>query len=137
MRKWFHSSLLENPKTIDISTKQMRKWLHSSLLENPKQLIFQQKKCANGFTAASWRIQNHKYFNKKIRKWCHNSLLENPKPSIFKQKHLQMASQQPPGESKAISHGFAAASWRIQNHKYLNKKCANGFTTASWRIQNH
>ena len=92
-----------------------------------------------------------------MRKWFHNSLLENPKPLIFKQKNLQMGSQQPPGESKAISHGFAAASWRIQNHQYFNKKnvqmgsqqppgesktinisktkIANGFTTASWRIK--
>ena len=123
-------------------------------------------KNTNGYTAASWRIPNHKHFNKKIRKWLHSNLLENPKPSTFQQKNMQMVSQQPPGESKTINistnkcaNGFTTASWRIKNNQYFSKqneqmvhsnllenpkqsifkqkKCANGFTAASWRIQNH
>ena len=101
-QSWLRSTLLENPKPL-IFKQKMCKWFVSTLLENPKPLIFKQKnsqmasqqppvesktinisttKCANGFTTASWRIQNNKYFNKKMRKWLHNSILENPKPSI-------------------------------------------------------
>ena len=60
------------------------------------------KKCTNGFTTASWRIENNQYFNKT---------------------NVQMASRQPPGESKTINistnkfaNGFTTASWRIQNN---------------------
>ena len=101
-------------------------------------------KCANGFTAASWRIQHHKYFNKQMRKWLHSSLLENPKPLVFQQKNMRKLLHNSILENQTqlilqnkLANGFTTASWRIQNHKYLNKKCANGFTAASWRIQNH
>ena len=78
-------------------------------------------KCANGFTTASWRIQNHLYFNKQICKWLRNSLLENPKPLIFKQKMCKWLH-----------------SNLLENPKLLifKKKCANGCTTAALRIQN-
>ena len=114
-------------KTINISTK-MLKWLHSSLLENPKPTIFKQtnvqmasqqppgesktinistKKCANGFTATSWRIQNHKYLNKKLA-------------NGFTATSWRIQNNQ--YLNKTCANGFTAASWRIQNHQYFNKQ---------------
>ena len=64
----------------------------------------------NGFTAASWRFQNHQYLMGKVCKWLHGSLLE----IAVKQS---MASQQLPVDSKTIPISLG--------------KCANGFIAAS------
>ena len=47
-----------------------------------KTINISNKKCANGFTTTSWRIQNQQYLNKT---------------------NAQMVSQQPPGESKTVN----------------------------------